>query len=110
MKDKSAAINSMVIGEVQLLLAEKRTSLSVLRTGISVLVLPMTVLSVLIATEKYYDVFNVMHLMVPLLLISLALLVLGAYLVIRSIKKMLRYDKLIHQLKIKHSIIGEFID
>jgi len=75
-----------------------------------VLVLPMTVLSVLIATEKYYDVFNVMHFMVPLLLVNTALLILGAYLIIRSIKKMRHFDKLIHQLKLKHSIIGEFID
>ena len=110
MNENSSEINSMVIGEIQLLLAEKRTSLSVLRTGISVLVLPMTVLSVLIATEKYYDVFNVMHFMLPLLLINIALLVLGAYLIIRSINKMRRFDKLIHQLKLKHTIIGEFVD
>ena len=48
--------DSVVIAEVQLLLAEKRTSLSVLRTGITVLILPLSVMSFLIATEKS-DIF-----------------------------------------------------
>tara|TARA_R110002167_G_scaffold253594_1_gene459855 strand:+ start:379 stop:627 length:249 start_codon:yes stop_codon:yes gene_type:complete len=82
----------------------------VLRTGISVLVLPLSVLSVLIATEKYYDVFNVLHFMVPLLLLSLALIVLGAYLIIRAVKRLRHYDQLIHKIKIKHSDFGEYLD
>jgi len=55
----------IIINEVQLVLAEKRTSLSVMRTGITVFVLPLSVLSVLIATSKYYDVLQVMHLILP---------------------------------------------
>ena len=66
----------IIINEVQLLLAEKRTSLSTMRTGITVFVLPLSVLSVLIATSKYYDVFKVMHFLVPLLVINAALVFL----------------------------------
>jgi len=58
---------AIVINEVQLILAEKRTSLAAMRTGIAVFALPLSVLSVLIATSKFYDVLNVMHLLVPLL-------------------------------------------
>ncbi len=36
-------IDSIAISEVQLLLAEKRTSLAVMRTGIAVLALPLSV-------------------------------------------------------------------
>jgi len=36
-----------------------------MRTGITVFVLPLSVLSVLIATSKYYDVLQVMHLILP---------------------------------------------
>jgi hypothetical protein len=43
----------IIINEVQLLLAEKRTSLSSMRNGITVFVLPLSVLSILIATSKY---------------------------------------------------------
>lgn len=110
MEENNSVLDPIILGEVQLLLSEKRTSLSVLRTGISVLVLPLSVLSILIATEKYYDVFNVLHFMVPLLLLNIALIVLGAYLVIRSVKRLRHFDQLIHKIKLKHSVIGEFLD
>ena len=45
----------ILINEIQLILAEKRTSLAAMRTGIAVFVLPLSVLSVLVATSKYYD-------------------------------------------------------
>ncbi len=53
----------LLINEAQLLLAEKRTVLAVLRTGITVFALPLSVLSILIATSKYYNMTQVMHLM-----------------------------------------------
>ena len=100
----------IIINEVQLILAEKRTSLSTMRTGITVFVLPLSVLSVLIATSKYYDIFQVMHLIVPLLLICAALVVLGTYLIVRAIIRIRHHDKLILQLKRKHMWISEYID
>jgi uncharacterized membrane protein YkgB len=59
--------DNIIINEIQLLLAEKRTSLATLRTGITVLVLPLSALSLLIATSKYYNILHVMHLLLPLL-------------------------------------------
>lgn len=103
-------IDAIVINEVQLILAEKRTSLAVLRTGIAVLALPLSVMSLLIATSKYYDVFHVLHLLVPLGAICFALSIFGTYLITRSIIRMHRYDHLIHEIKIKHRLIGEFIE
>jgi len=100
----------VIINEAQLILAEKRTSLSTLRTGITVFVLPLSVLSVLIATSKYYDVFQVMHLIVPLLIICAALVVLGSYLIIRSIIRIRHQENLILQLKRKHMWISKYID
>jgi uncharacterized membrane protein YidH (DUF202 family) len=103
-------IDSLAINEVQLILAEKRTSLAMMRTGIAVLALPLSVMSVLIATSKYYDVLHVLHILIPLGAINLALIVFGSYLIIHSIIRMRHYDRLIHQVKLKHSIIGEFIE
>jgi len=103
-------IDSIVINEVQLILAEKRTSLSVMRTGIAVLALPLSVMSVLIATSKYYDVLHVLPFLVPLGVLNIALIVFGAYLIIRSIILMRHYDHLIHEIKLKHSVVGEFIE
>jgi uncharacterized membrane protein YkgB len=100
----------IIINEAQLILAEKRTSLSVMRTGITVFVLPLSVLSVLIATSKYYDIFQVMHLILPLLAICGALVVLGTYLIVRAIIRIRHHDNLILQLKRKHMWISEYID
>jgi uncharacterized membrane protein YkgB len=108
--EKKTHSESIIIGEVQLLLAEKRTSLAAMRTGIAVFALPITVMSVLIATSKYYDFVHVMHLLVPLLILCAALVLLGSYLVIRSIMRLHHQDMHIAELKRRHSTIAEFID
>jgi uncharacterized membrane protein YidH (DUF202 family) len=108
--DNSTLTETFIINEVQLLLAEKRTSLAAMRTGIAVFALPLTVMSVLIATSKYYDIVHVMHLLVPLLIICAALVLLGSYLILRSIIRLHRHDKHILEIKRQHSAIGEFID
>lgn len=110
MIDDTKNTDSIAINEVQLILAEKRTSLAVMRTGIAVLALPLSVMSVLIATSKYYDVLHVLHFLVPLGVLNLVLIVFGVYLIIRSIIRMKHYDRFIHEIKRKHSILGEFIE
>jgi uncharacterized membrane protein YidH (DUF202 family) len=109
-RDKETESAGIIISEVQLLLAEKRTSLAAMRTGIAVFVLPLSVLSFLVATSKYYDVINVVHLLLPLLVISVALVFLGFYLVIRAIIRIHLYDELILEIKRKHSSLAEFMD
>lgn len=110
MSDEETELNSIAINEAQLVLAEKRTSLAVMRTGIAILALPLSVMSVLIATSKYYDALHVLHFLVPLGILNFGLIVFGIYLIIRSIIRMQHYDRLIHNIKLNHSIIGEFID
>jgi len=110
MEPQNSQIDTIVLNEVQLVLSEKRTSLAVLRTGIAVLVLPLSVLSVLIATSRYYDFIHVLHLIVPLLILNSLLVIFGAYLILRSIMRMHHYDQLILKIKQKHSKVAEFID
>lgn len=101
---------SIIINEIQLILAEKRTSLAGLRTGIAVLVIPLSVLSLLIATSRYYDIVHVKSLFVPLMLLNLALVILGSYLIIRSIIRIHHHDRIIKQIKGKNSRLAGFID
>ncbi|MBN1676830.1 MAG: hypothetical protein JXR37_37665 [Kiritimatiellae bacterium] len=98
------------MNEVQLILAEKRTSLAVMRTGIAVLALPLSVLSVLIATSRYYDILRVIHLLVLLGAVNLGLMALGAYLIVRAMVRMKHHDRRIHEIKLKHRAIGRLID
>jgi len=108
--DYTPQSDAIAINEVQLILAEKRTSLAVMRTGIAMLALPLSIMSLLIATSRYYDVLHVLHLLVPLGVLNLVLIVFGSYLIIRAIIRMRHYDSLIHAIKLKHSVIGEFIE
>ena len=48
-------LDAMILNEVQVLLSEKRTSLSTMRTGIAVFAFPLSVLSILIATSQSYQ-------------------------------------------------------
>jgi uncharacterized membrane protein YidH (DUF202 family) len=101
---------SVAISEVQLLLAEERTSLALMRTGIAVLALPLSVFSLLIATSKYYDAPNVLHLLIPLGVLCLALLAFGIYLVFHALTRIRRITRLIHRIKLEHSTISEYLD
>jgi len=110
MEKKHVENAGLVMNEVQMILAEKRTALSAMRTGIAVFALPLSVLSILVATSRYYDVLQVMHLLVPLFLLCAALVLLGGYLIIHSVRRIRHYDRLIRQLKLKYSAIAEFLD
>jgi len=101
---------NVIISEVQLLLAEKRTSLAFLRTGITVFVLPLSVLSALIATSKLYDFLHVLHLLVPVLVLCAGLIVLGVYLVHRAVIRVRHFDRMISDLKQKHGRLRELLD
>src|SRR2546425_7398105 len=97
--EKRERIDAVIFGEIQLILAEKRTSLSSLRTGIAIFALPLSVLSVLVATSRNYDVVKVFHFLLPLLALNAGLVALGAYLIIHSILRIRHYDRHIKELK-----------
>jgi uncharacterized membrane protein YidH (DUF202 family) len=100
--DPEAPLNTVVLNELQLLLAEKRTALSTLRTGIAIFAFPLSVLSVLIATSKLYEIHNVLHWLLPLLLITLALVVLATYLILHALRRLRHYNRVIEEFKLQH--------
>ncbi len=117
-------LDNIIFGEIQVLLAEKRTALAALRTGIAVFALPLSVLSALIATSRYYSMEKVMPLLAPLLLLNLGLVVLGTWLVFRSIRRIHHFEhrirgsiRRIHhfehrirELSEKYRSVAEFIE
>jgi len=102
--------DNAILGEIQVLLSEKLTALSSLRTGIAVFALPLSVLSVLIATSRYYTVVSVMPFLVPLLLLNLGLVVLGSWLIYHAIHRIRHYDQVIQSLRQKYRSIADFVD
>src|SRR5467141_5285615 len=96
--NESPQLDNLILGEIQVLLSEKRTALSTMRTGIAVFALPLSVLSALIATSRYYSIGKVMPLLVPLLLLNLGLVVLGTWLVYRSIRRFYHFERRIREV------------
>ncbi len=103
-------LDNVIFGEIQVLLAEKRTALASMRTGIAVFALPLSVLSVLIATSRYYSIGKVMPLLVPLLLLNFGLVVLGSWLIYRSIHRIRHFEHRIRELSEKYRSIAQFIE
>lgn len=97
---------SVRIAEVQLLLAEKRTSLAVLRAGMGVFLLPLSLFTALIATSKFYTGPDASPIIVPLLvavsLVSILMMAVGGWLVWRAIKRIRRIDHKIAEIKQKN--------
>ena len=110
MKSQSDRNDLDVFSEVQLLLAEKRTSLSTLRTGIAVFALPLSALGLLVATSRYYEPTQVLGFLLPLVCLCALLALLGAFLIVESLRHIRRHNRLIHQIKQEHSAIAEYID
>ncbi|MTW11109.1 hypothetical protein GM658_10890 [Pseudoduganella eburnea] len=100
----------LLSNEIQLLLAEERTALSLLRTGIGVFALPLSVLGLLIATSGSYRFREEVLLLLPLLVLSAVLVMLGTYLAIRGLREMQRCSRRLHELKAHNQTAAQLLD
>lgn len=99
-----------LVAEIELLLSEKRTALSLLRTGIAVFALPLSVLSLLVATSRSYQFGEAAPVLLPLLLLSAALIGLGCYLVARAVMAVHRIDRHVTEIKNRSRELAALID
>jgi uncharacterized membrane protein YidH (DUF202 family) len=95
--------------QAKLILAEKRTTLAMFRTAISMLGLPMGVLSFLIALSSHYNTADVWGFLLPLLLFCAFLSSVGIYLMVRSVKRLRHQQKLLLALKEKNSELKHWL-
>ncbi|HEQ99407.1 MAG TPA: DUF202 domain-containing protein [candidate division Zixibacteria bacterium] len=98
-KRPEEASESSIVNRITMLLAAKRTSLAVLRTGLALLTLPFSVVTVLIATSRYYNIGDNLLFIIPLMIMNTLLVGLAVYLIVRSMKRIHLMDRLIHDLK-----------
>ena len=99
-----------IINEVELILSEKRTSLSVLRTGIAIIMFPLSVLTVLVATSRFFDIKEALFYAIPLGFLCLVLLIYGIVLVIRSTRSIRKYDQVAEKLLKKSDYLSQLLD
>lgn len=105
-----SASSNELFNAAQLLLAEKRTALSILRTGVAIFVIPLSVLSLLIATAKTYRQEDIFHLLIPVLIICASLILLSVTLIGRALLHLHRYDKILTELKRAHPVLSGWMD
>lgn len=98
-----------VINHVQLILAEKRTSLAMLRTGIAVLALPLTVMGLLISTSRYYNAADMWVMLSFVMIICLGLCLLGGFLITRSIYRIRAYDHMVREIKRQSPTVAPYL-
>ena len=104
------ANRQQLVTEVELLLSEKRTALSLLRTGIAVFALPLSVLSLLVATSRSYQFSDAALVLLPLLILSAALIGLGCHLVTRAVLTVHRIDRHVNEIKDRSRELAALID
>ncbi len=92
---------SKEISRIQLLLAEKRTSLAAIRTGIAIFTLPLSVTTVLVATSRFYNFRENLHFLVPLLILCALLVTFGTYLVFSALIRFNKQRRQIRKIKMK---------
>ena len=107
---EDSEIQALIISEVELLLSEKRTSLAALRTGIAILISPLTLFTILVATSRYYDILSVLPLVATITVGSILLFATGTYVLIRSFRHIGHYDEKIRQLKAKNPVLRDLLD
>jgi uncharacterized membrane protein YidH (DUF202 family) len=100
----------VVMGEVQMILAEKRTSLAVLRTGIAIAIIPMSLTTVLVTLSRFYSWVDNLQFLVPLAVLCAALVALSAYMIVRSLARIHHQDDMIARIRRANPALKEFMD
>lgn len=108
-KKEIAVDHKLIMSEVQLLLAEKRTSFALLRTGVSVALLPLSVWTVLIATSRLWNIWDSWWMLTPLMLIALVLFGLGAYLIVHALLHLAHTDRVLMGLRQSDTLLEDLL-
>ena len=102
-------IDNLIVDEILVLLHEKRTSLRMVRIGISAVIAQIAILGFLIATSKHYERIQIMHLWIPFALLNLVVLGVAGYFIFGSLIQIRRLDRQILRYKTRHGKIAEIM-
>ena len=83
---------AILLNEIELLLAEKRTNFSLLRTGIAVATLPLTVAIFLIATNDFHNTFDNKFYLLAIVITLAAITASGVFMAVFASRKIKKVD------------------
>jgi hypothetical protein len=99
----------LLLGEVQVLLAEKRTYLSFLRTGSAVMTVPPTIVLFLIATASYHGIFNFFWLGVVVVSVLIGVSFGGLFISYQSYAKIRKINTIIGDIEKTNARVDQIV-
>jgi hypothetical protein len=99
-----------IISIATLVLAEKRTSLAVLRTGVAVGLIPLSITTALVALSKSFEWTENLHFLVPMYAVLTVLTLVSLYLIGRALQRIHHHDEILARLRKSSPTLGPFID
>jgi len=99
----------LLLNEVQVLLAEKRTYLASLRTGITAFTVPLSVVVFIIATVEYHNILRDIRLSALIIGGLMLLAMIGLYVAYRSERKIRQIHRLIDDIRSHNQHVAEIV-
>lgn len=105
---KETEQETLLVNEISLLLSEKRTYLSILRTGVAIFGLSVTVLSVLVAITEYREFFTG-GAFVGIIVVLGAIALIGLGLTVQAERKVRRIDHMVKRIEKESKRVAEIV-
>lgn len=106
---KRSQSENLLIGEIQLILSEKQTYFSLLRTGIAIFTFPLTVIAFLVATSAHHQFFANFWVGAAITGAFLLVSAIGLILFFRAEHKVKQLNQLVLRLREKDRRLSEII-
>lgn len=108
-KNSSNEQEKLLLSEISFLLSEKRTYLSLLRTGIAVFGVPITVLALLLATDGVHQVFQKVWLAFIIVSGLTIVALFGLWVFFYAEKKILKINRMVEKIEKENKRIAELV-
>ncbi len=99
----------LLLAEIQVLLAEKRTYYAMLRSAIAISTLPLTVIAFLIATSHIHGLFDNLWLSTVVIIVLGAVSVIGISFIARSNRRIRKINSMVERIKRDNKRIAEIV-
>ena len=87
-----------------------RTALATIRIGLAIFMTQIAMLAFLIATSRFYAWMEVLHLVIPFILLNLFALGVAGYFIIRSMIQIHQLERQVIRYKRNHGEISNLMD
>lgn len=99
----------LLLGEIQVLLAEKVTYYTIIRAGLTIITVPLTIIVFLLATTEYHGLFDRFWLSFVVVVGLLSMSASGIFLTLKARKKIKKIDQFVESIEEDNKRIADLI-